>query len=113
MYQNYDAVGRTIDNIKIRYLSDGTPVANFILAVQRKKNKEIADFIPCVAWGELAKLLVNHVGKGSLILVNGELRSSKFKDEETGRTEYRLQLEAQDVRWLLLKNTGSGEESEE
>lgn len=89
MYQMYTVLGRTTSNFRINFIDNGTPVANFSLAVNRPNGK--ADFIPCVVWNERAKKLTNEIGKGSLLLVTGELRTYKRKGEN-GESSY-LQLE--------------------
>lgn len=90
MYQKYIALGRTTDDFKMRFTTDGTPVANFQLAINRGSNGK-ADFIPCVIWEEKAKKHTSTIGKGSMILVEGEWRNS---DKEST-----LQLEVHTIKY--------------
>ena len=51
------------------------------LAVNRRfksqNGEREADFISIVVWGRLAETLVSYAGKGSLISIDGELRTRK------------------------------------
>ena len=49
-----------------------------------------ADFINIVVWGKLAETLASYATKGSLISVDGELRTRKF--EKNGQTNYVTEL---------------------
>lgn len=91
MFQNYYAKGRTTNDLRLTFLPDGKAVANFTLAVNRK-NSTNTDFIPCVLWGDDAKKYTDIVGKGSLIFIEGEMRSS-MRDNEDGGKDYFYQIE--------------------
>lgn len=110
MYQKYVAVGRTTSNLRLRYTSSGIAVANFTLAINQKNGK--ANFIPCVAWEEKAKAYADNIGKGSLILVEGEFNSYE-REKEDGKTEYSLQLSVQNVKFLDLKKIGNDSDKTE
>lgn len=103
MFQKYIAVGRTTSDLRLRYTSSGVAVANFTLAINRKQGK--ADFIPCVAWNDKAKAYADNIGKGSLILVEGEFNSYE-SGNDNGEKEYSLQLNVQNVKFLDLKEVG-------
>lgn len=42
--------GRLVRDPELKHTPNGVPVATFSLAVDRKFNREEADFIPIVAW---------------------------------------------------------------
>ena len=47
-------IGRLTRDPELRYTGQGTPVASFSIAINRRKQKDKpqeADFINCVAWG--------------------------------------------------------------
>lgn len=110
-YQKFIAVGRTTSNMKFKFLPNGQAVANFDLAINRPSENGKTDYIPCVVWGEGAKEFNNHLGKGSLILVDGEFRST-LVDVGEGKKEKRLQLEvdSKTSKWLEIKSTDQGNE---
>lgn len=102
-YQKVVALGRTTSNMKFKFLPNGTAVANFDLAVNRQGENAKTDYIPCVVWGEVAKNFNDHVGKGSLILVEGQLRSSLIEVSD-GKKEKIIRLEVSESKWLDLKS---------
>lgn len=80
MYQNCVFVGRTTKNADLFFTASGTAVCNFNLAINRINSTQ-ADFIPCVLWGDKAKAFVNSIGKGTLILIDGEFRTTQYENE--------------------------------
>ena len=90
MINNVVLVGRLTKDVELRYTPANQAVATFTLAVNRTfKNangEREADFISLVVWGRLAETLVSYAGKGSLISVDGELRTRKY--EKDGHTNY-------------------------
>ena len=44
-----------------------------------------ADFPNVVVWGKLAETLVSYAGKGSLISIEGELRTRKYEKDGSNR----------------------------
>ncbi len=92
MYQNITFIGRTTSNARLNFTSKGTPVANFDLAINRSGNPTKADFIPCVVWKEKAKEFTDKFGKGSLILLEGEFRSTPISLDD-GQIKNELKFE--------------------
>jgi single-strand DNA-binding protein len=101
LFQKYIAVGRTTTDLRLNFTSGGTPVANFDLAINRA-NSNKADYIPCVVWEEKAKEYKDKIGKGSLILVEGELKTYSHEKTE-GEKENFLQLEIYKCKYIDLK----------
>ena len=72
-----------------------------------------ADFINLVVWGRLAETLASYASKGSLISLDGELRSRRY--EKDGTTHYVTEvlcsgfqlLESRAQRALRENNTGA------
>ena len=76
--------GRTTKDIEIRDAGT-TKVANFSLAVDRSRKIEgqpEADFHNCTVFGKTAENMAKYVGKGSQIVVKGELQNNQFTDKE-------------------------------
>ena len=63
---------------------DGSNVCRFTLAVNR--NKEEADFISCVAFGQQADAVADYCVKGDRLGVSGRLRTGSYEKE--GETIY-------------------------
>lgn len=80
-------LGRITKQPEIRQTNGGKDYCRFTLAVDR--DKESADFIPCVCWGDNAQNLVKYVVKGQQLLVSGKLQSGSYQDA-SGTTRYTL-----------------------
>lgn len=100
-------VGRITKDPELRQLSEGRVQTNFVIAINRNfknVNGEVdADFVTCSVWGKLATNVVKYCGKGSLIGVGGRLQSRSYESED-GRRVYVVEVVADEVRFLALKN---------
>lgn len=117
MLNNVSLVGRLTDNAELRYTPSNQAVATFRLAVNRnfksQNGEREADFINLVVWGRLAETLASYASKGSLISLDGELRSRRY--EKDGTTHYVTEvlcsgfqlLESRAQRALRENNTGA------
>ncbi|RIL95417.1 single-stranded DNA-binding protein [Staphylococcus chromogenes] len=59
-----------------------TQVTNFSMAVDNPFKKDDASFFDIVAFGKTAELLNNYCGKGSKILIEGNLKQDRFQDKQ-------------------------------
>lgn len=99
-------IGRLTRDPELRYLQNGTAVASFTLAVDRKYNKGETDFIDIVVWRGLAENCANYLGKGRLAAVEGRLQIRSYEDKE-GIRRKAIEVVADDVRFLDKQGTGS------
>lgn len=99
-------IGRLTRDPELRYIPNGTAVATFTLAVNRKFNREEADFIPTVAWRGLAENCANYLNKGSLCAVEGRLQVRSYVNQE-GDKRWVTEVVADDVRFLDKRGTSS------
>ncbi len=99
-------IGRLTRDPELRYLQNGTAVASFTLAVNRKYNREETDFIDIVVWRGLAENCANYLGKGRLAAVEGRLQIRSYEDKE-GIRRKAIEVVADDVRFLDKQGTGS------
>ncbi|HPF43601.1 MAG TPA: single-stranded DNA-binding protein [Syntrophomonadaceae bacterium] len=99
-------IGRLTRDPELRYLQNGTAVATFTLAVNRKYNKEETDFIDIVAWRQLAEHCANYLSKGRLVAVEGRLQIRSYEDKE-GQKRKVTEIVADDVRFLEKPGTSS------
>ena len=77
--------GRTTDNIELKTTTDGTSVATFILAVDRRTKDDKADFLTVVAWRKTAEFAAKYITKGRKIIVEGELRTRTYEGNDGKR----------------------------
>jgi single-strand DNA-binding protein len=92
-------IGRLTRDPELRYTTNGTAVAQFTLAVNRKFNKDETDFIDVVAWRGLAENCANYLNKGSLAAVEGRLQISSYENKE-GQKRKVTEVVADDIRFL-------------
>ena len=84
-------VGRLTRDPELRYIAgNGTPVANFTIAIDRefttKEGKKETDFIDIQVWGKSAENCANYIGKGSLVGIQGSIRIEKYEKDGERRT---------------------------
>jgi single-strand DNA-binding protein len=80
-------IGRITKTPELRHTTAGKPYCRFTLAVDR--DKDSADFIPCVCWAENAENMAKYVVKGQQLLVSGKMQSGSYQDD-SGNTRYTL-----------------------
>lgn len=104
-------IGRLVRDPELRYTSNGTPVSNFTLAVERnytnKQGERDVDFIKIVTWRKLAETCAQHLGKGRLVAVEGRLQIRK--SEKENRTYINPEVIAENVKFLDWPGDGQGQ----
>jgi len=99
-------IGRLTRDPELRYTGQGTPVASFSLAVNRRKQKDKpqeADFIRCVAWGATGENLSKYQSKGNQIAVHGRIQTGSY--EKDGRKVYTTDVIAEEIEFLGSKKS--------
>lgn len=84
-------IGRLTKDCEFKILEGGNSITRFTLAVQRRGKKDVADFIPCVAWNKTGELIATYCKKGAKIGVNGHLQSGSYQAQD-GTTKYTIDL---------------------
>jgi len=106
-------IGRLTRDPELRYTSNGTPVCNFTLAVERnytnRDGDRDVDFINIVTWRGLAENCARHLGKGRLVGVDGSLQIRK--SENNNRTYINPEVNADNVRFLDFGNNNNSRNS--
>ena len=75
-------MGRLTAEPELKFTQSGKEVLSFSLAVDSGYGeKKKTDFITCVAWEGTAKFISQWFRKGSLLLVEGALRTRKYTDK--------------------------------
>ena len=92
MINRVNLIGRLTNDPKLNVTNNGHTVCNFNLAVQRDYNKEDSeaktDFINISVWGRQAEICKQHLAKGRLIGVDGQLRINHYTIECDCGTEH-------------------------
>jgi single-strand DNA-binding protein len=71
----------------VKHTTDGGQVTSFSIATTNVANrngekKESTEWHNCVAFGRTAEIAGQYVKKGTQVLIEGSLRTSKYKDKE-------------------------------
>lgn len=80
-------MGRLTADPELRQTQSGIASCRFTIAINRKyKNQQTgeydADFISCVTWRQTAEFISRYFSKGSMIAVEGSLRSESYQDKK-------------------------------
>lgn len=103
MINNVTLTGRLTAEPEIRYTSNGTPVTTFTLAVNRNfESEQEADFIRMIAWNKRAEIIADYLTKGSLIGVEGSIRTRSWEDED-GEWHNITEVEVRQLTFLEYK----------
>lgn len=85
-----------------------TQVTNFSMAVDNPFKKDDTSFFDIVAFGKTAQLLNDYCGKGSKVLVEGNLKQDRFQDKE-GNNRSVVRVIANRIEFL--DNKGSNQKN--
>ena len=89
--------GRLTANPELKKTPNDISVTSFTVAVNRKFDREKADFINCEAWRNTAEFVSKYFAKGKEILVIGELHIDK--SERDGSATYFTKVVADEVEF--------------
>lgn len=98
---NVSLIGRLTKDVEERRTQNGTPVASFTLAVDRRKKEDGADFILCIARDKAAETIAKYVHKGDLFGVTGHIQTRSY--EKNGRMNYVTEVVTTSFQFLERK----------
>jgi len=106
-------MGNLTRDPEIRYAPNGTPVANFGLAVNRRyrQGEEVREdvcFVDIVVFGKQAETCGQYLSKGNGALVEGRLQMRKFETKD-GQKVTKHEVVAENVRFLSKRTDRAGE----
>lgn len=97
-------IGNLTRDPEMRYTPKGTPVVTFGVATNRSYTPtgateaiEEAEFHNIVAWGKLAELCSQLLGKGQKVYIEGRISTRNWNDAATGKKMYRTEIVAEDM----------------
>ncbi len=95
-------IGRLTKDPELKFTpGNGTAVATFTLAVDRRFSKDgqrEADFIPIVVWGKQAESTANYMSKGKLMGVSGRIQTRSYEAKD-GTRRYVTEVIAEEVKF--------------
>jgi single-strand DNA-binding protein len=103
-YNKVILIGNLTKDPEIRYTPNGTAVASFRLAVNRRYKqgdefKEEVCYIDIVVFGKQAESCGQYLNKGSGVIVEGRLQEKRW-DTEDGQKRSKHEVVAQTVRFM-------------
>jgi single-strand DNA-binding protein len=109
----WEGIGNLGSDPDMRYTQSGEPVANFSLACNERYNdkntgeqKEVTEWVNCVAFGRRAEVIQEYCKKGSKLFVEGKLRTRKWQDKD-GIDKYTTEVILSGFQFLDSKGSGS------
>lgn len=106
-------MGRLTADPELRQTQSGISSIRFCVAVNRKfadkqTGERQADFINCVAWRQTAEFISKYFSKGSMIALEGSLRTGSYQDKNYSNvTHYTTDVYVDNVEFAGSKNDGS------
>jgi single-strand DNA-binding protein len=97
-------IGRLGRDPESRFTPTGKKVAHFSVAISNRwkskegEAKETTEWVNIEAWGRLGEVCQEYLKKGSLVYVEGRLRTDKYEDK--GEARYFTKVVAQTVQFL-------------
>ena len=89
-----------------KFTPTGKKVAHFSLAVSQRwktggETKEYTEWVNIEAWGRLGEVCQEYLKKGSLVYLEGRLKTEKYEDK--GETKYFTKVVALSLQFLDKK----------
>lgn len=113
MINQVTIVGRMTRDPELKMTTEGTPVANITLAVNRhykNHNGEIeTDFVQCTLWRKAAENTAQYCRKGAVIGITGRIQTRNYENND-GKRVYVTEVVAESVRFLDKKPAPPKEE---
>ncbi len=106
-------LGNLTRDPEIRYTPNGSAVASFALAVNRKykqgdETREEVSYIDIVVFGKQAENCGQYLNKGDAALIEGRLQQRRWDDKETGQKRSKVEVAAQSVTFMPKRQSAGG-----
>ncbi|PKL36292.1 single-stranded DNA-binding protein [Candidatus Peregrinibacteria bacterium HGW-Peregrinibacteria-1] len=94
---------------ELRSTPSGQQVATFGVATNRDwttregEKRSSAEFHECVAWAKLAEICEKHISKGTLVYIEGYLKTRSW-DGENGNRKFKTEIVVQELTILNKKS---------
>ena len=107
-------VGRLVRDPELRYTENGKALCFFTVAAARRyKNQDgerEADFIPVKTWGNMAKIVAEHLKQGRRVAVSGTMRTRLVSKQEVTYNEVIINADTVEFLDSPLRNAQQSEE---
>lgn len=96
-------IGRITRDLELKHGQNGNAYTKFSIAVNRKFNKDEADFINCVAFGKTAELIAQYIKKGDQLGITGAIVTGNY--EKDGVKHYTFDVIVENITFIGGKKT--------
>ncbi|WP_218086276.1 single-stranded DNA-binding protein [Staphylococcus epidermidis] len=103
--------GRITKDLELKQAGQ-TQVTNFSMAVDNPFKKDDTSFFDIVAFGKTAQLLNDYCGKGSKVLIEGNLKQDRFQNKE-GNNRSVVRVIANRIEFLDSKGNNQPQKQQE
>ena len=99
-------MGNLASDPQVKYLTNGTAVCDFSIAVNEKyKNKEgqnveNVNFFEVTFFGKVAEVCGEYLAKGKMIQVSGKLKQDSWDDKDTGQKRSKVKVIGESMQML-------------
>jgi single-strand DNA-binding protein len=105
-------MGRLTADPELRQTQNGVASCRFTVAVNRRfKNEQgeyEADFLRCTAWKQTAEFISRYFSKGSMISLEGSLRTGSYQDSKhQDVTHYTTEIYVDNAEFCGSKSEGN------
>ncbi|MDR2047419.1 MAG: single-stranded DNA-binding protein [Clostridiales bacterium] len=105
--------GNVVRDAEVGDTANGSKRCAFSLAVSEKRGeKKTVNFVPIVAWGNLAEPIAKYAAKGARLLVDGELSVRAFKKTD-GKKGVMTEVVVEKFEYLGKSSADETSETEE
>jgi len=97
-------IGHITRDFDVKYTAgNNTAVCEFSIAMNSREKvdgewQDYASFVDVTVWGKQAEACAQHLGKGSLVGVDGKIRQDRW--EKDGQKRSKIKVVAQNVQFL-------------
>lgn len=108
--------GRFTRDPEVRYTNDGTSIARFSIAVNRRFAKEgsdqKADFLNCIAFGKSAEFIEKYFFKGMKVDLSGRIQTGSYTNRD-GQKVYTTDIVVEEIEFGESKGSNQSQQKPE
>ena len=107
-------LGNLTRDVEVRFSQSGLAIGKFGMAVNRQsttkegEKRESTCFVDLTAFGRLAEVLQQYVGKGSPLFVEGRLEYSTWEAKDGGGKRSKLEVIVENFQFVGGRSENSG-----
>lgn len=110
-------IGNLGKDPEMKYTPSGKSVTAFNVAVNSTytsngEQRKETEWFNVEAWGKTGEIIKQYASKGSLIYVEGRLKTDKFEDKTSGEVKYFTKVVVANFQFLSSNSNGNPRQAE-